>query len=186
MDFIAELWLPILLASVAVWIAAAVIWMVMPLHRSDYIKLPDENGFIAAVKSMGLKPGNYGFPNACDSAARKDPEMQRKWKEGPVGFLTVMNGCGSMGKNMLLSFLVYVAASVVIAYLTSVALPWGTPFMKVFQVAGTAGVLGYCFAMIPHQIWFGAYARTIVAHIVDGLIYGLGTGAIFAAMWPKA
>jgi hypothetical protein len=71
-----------------------------------------------------------------------------------------------------------------IAYLTSVTLPKTAEFAKVFQVVGTAGILAYSFSFIPNAIWFGAYKRTIVASIIDGIVYGALTGAIFAWRWP--
>jgi hypothetical protein len=65
-----------------------------------------------------------------------------------------------------------------------VALPGAAPFAKVFQVAVTAGILAYCFSFIPNAVWFGSYQRTIVASFIDGIVYGLITGAIFAWRWP--
>ena len=55
---------------------------------------------------------------------------------------------------------------------------------KVFQVVGAAGILAYSFSFIPSAIWFGAYKRTIVASIIDGIVCGAITGAIFAWRWP--
>jgi hypothetical protein len=55
--------------------------------------------------------------------------------------------------------------------------------MKVFQFVGTAGILTYGTANILNGIWFG---RKMVADIIDGVAYGLITGAIFAALWPAA
>ena len=33
---IIDLWLPILVAAVLVWIASALIWTVLPWHKSDF------------------------------------------------------------------------------------------------------------------------------------------------------
>ena len=41
---IGALWLPILLSSIAVWMASALFWMVSPHHKSDYVRFPDEEG----------------------------------------------------------------------------------------------------------------------------------------------
>jgi hypothetical protein len=62
--------------------------------------------------------------------------------------------------------------------------PGPASFAKVFQVAATAGILAYCFSFIPTAVWFGSYKRTIVATFIDGIVYGLITGAIFAWRWP--
>jgi len=91
-----------------------------------------------------------------------------------------------MGPRMLASFALNLLVSFLVAYVAAEALPKGAAFSKVFQVIGTVGVLAYAFAHVPHGIWFGAYKKTIVANMIDGVIYGLITGAIFAWRWPAA
>jgi hypothetical protein len=56
----------------------------------------------------------------------------------------------------------------------------------VFRVLGTAGVLAYCFAFLPNGIWFGAKPRAMAMNVIDGVAYGLVTGAVFAWLWPMA
>ena len=46
---------------------------------------------------------------------------------------------------------------------------------------GISPILTYGTANILNGIWFG---RKMVADIADGIVYGLITGAIFAALWP--
>ena len=89
-----------------------------------------------------------------------------------------------MGGKLAATFIVYLVVSTLIAYLASVTLPKPADGAKVFQVVGTAGILAYSFSFIPSAIWFGAYKRTIVAGIIDGIVYGAITGAIFAWRWP--
>lgn len=188
MEFITALWMPIVLSAVGVWIASAVGWMVLGHHSKDWIGLPNEEGFVAALRGLNLPPGNYGFPYAEDcKKANKDPEFQKKWKTGPVGLLQVWKPDISMGKCMALTFIVYLVIGVFIAYPGWNALPHqGTSFAQAFQITGTAGVLAYCFSFIPSHIWFQAYPRATVMCLIDGVVYGLMTGAIFAALWPSA
>ncbi|MEX2218263.1 MAG: hypothetical protein WD749_05835 [Phycisphaerales bacterium] len=186
MEMMSQLWLPILVSAAAVWIASALIWMALPHHRKDFGKLPDEAGFTAALRSMGVGPGNYGFPFCEGHSAQKDPEFQRKWTEGPTGFMTVM-GRMNMGRNMFLTFIVYLVVSTLIAYLgAAIPLARGDSFSHVFRVLGVAGVLAYSFAFIPGDIWFAKNPRAIVMCFIDGLAYGLITGAVFAWLWPSA
>ena len=49
---------------------------------------------------------------------------------------------------------------------------------------GHRRILAYCFSFIPNAVWFGSYRRTIVATFIDGIAFGLITGAIFAWRWP--
>src|SRR5262245_16007129 len=156
----ASLWLPILLAAVAVWFWAFLSWAVLPLHKRDFGKLPNEDGFLNSMKSMGIPQGAYGFPYCSDNKERNNPEFVAKWKSGPAGMLNVWNPNASMGMNMVLSFLVYLIVSAMIAYLAaSAGMPRGAGFSRALQVIGTAGVLAYTFAALPQMIWFQANAN---------------------------
>ena len=89
----------ILLAAAIVWIASAIIWMVLPHHKSDYKGLPDEEAARAALNPQALQPGQYNIPHLPSWDAMKEPEHRRKFDEGPVGFLTVLpNRPPPMGK----------------------------------------------------------------------------------------
>jgi hypothetical protein len=184
-----DLWLPIVLSAVAVWIAAALAWMVMPHHKGDFNQLPNEDDVMASVRNLGIAPGLYFFPNMRDcSKMKNDPAAKAKFEAGPHGMLQVWppDAFKKMGRNMILSFIFYIVTSVFIAYLGSLALASGSEFLEVFQITGTAGILAYCFASIPHDIWFGKPLRNIVASMVDGIVFGLITGAIFGWLWPAA
>ena len=88
MEFLTELWLPILLAAVAVFVASSIFHMLIPIHKSDYQKLDGEDGILEALRAAGVKPGTYMFP-ACDSMKdMNSPEMKAKYEKGPVGHLT--------------------------------------------------------------------------------------------------
>ena len=184
MHLLIPLWLPILLSAAAVWIASALVWMALPLHKQDFIGLPDEDAFMNFIRTSGIKPGNYAFPDSRDREVMKSEKVQEAWKEGPLGHLSVWQTPCTMGGKMVATFIVYLVVGTLIAYLTRVALPGAAPFAKVFQVAATASILAYCFSFIPNALWFGSYKRTIVATFIDGIIYGLITGAIFAWRWP--
>jgi hypothetical protein len=98
-----------------------------------------------------------------------------------------MWGTFSMGANMAKSFAVYLVVSTLIGYLAvAIPLPHGAPFSKVFQVLGTAGILAYAFAFLPGDIWFQQSRRATVANVIDGIAFGLITGAVFAGLWPSA
>ena len=44
-------------------------------------------------------------------------------------------------------------------------------------------MMTFLAAMVQHAIWFH---NRIVGHIIESLVYAAISGAIFAAMWPKA
>ncbi|MFM9994921.1 MAG: hypothetical protein ACKVU4_03870 [Phycisphaerales bacterium] len=139
------------------------------------------------LRRSGIKPGNYVFPGFRGSEAMKSEKVQKALNEGPVGHLSVWKTPLTMGDKMVATFIVHLVVSTLIAYLTRVALPASSgapPFARVFQIATTAGILAYCFSFLPSAIWWGSYKRTIVANVIDGILYGAITGAIFAWQWP--
>jgi hypothetical protein len=184
---IADLWLPILISAVAVWFGSALAWMALPHHKGDFKPLPNEDAAMSAVRNLAIPPGLYFFPHMKDCKAMKtDPVAKEKFEKGPHGLLQIWppDAFGKMGRNMVLSFIFYIVVGVFVAYLATLALPRGTEFAKVFQIAGTSAIMAYCFAQIPHAIWFGTPLRNVMASLADGIAFGLITGAIFAAMWP--
>ena len=62
MHFVHELWAPILLAAVGVFVVSSVLHMLIPIHRNDYRKLPDEDAILAYMRDAGIAPGEYVFP----------------------------------------------------------------------------------------------------------------------------
>ena len=54
-----QLWLPILLSAVAVFVASSVIHMVLPWHTSDYPRVPNEDALMDAVRPLAIPPGEY-------------------------------------------------------------------------------------------------------------------------------
>ena len=67
--------------------------------------------------------------------------------------------------------------SFTIAYLAAMVIPPTNDRWFVFRFVGTAGIVIYGAANILNGIWFG---RKMIGDIVDGIAYGLITGAIFA------
>lgn len=187
MDFLLSLWLPILLSAVAVWFVSTLFGMPFLHHKNDWIGLSpaEEDAFTEFLRKSGIKPGNYLFPDFRTREQMESDKVKRALDEGPIGHLSVWPPPLTMGGKLAGTFVVYLAVSTLIAYLASAALPKGAAFAKVFQVAGTAGILASSFAFIPNAIWFGAYRRTIVLSVVDGIVFGLLTGAIFAWRWPS-
>ena len=182
---ISSLWLPIVLSAVIVFIASSIIHMLLPYHRSDYSKLPDEEKALAGVRGADLKPGLYVFP-FCDHKNRNSPEAIEKYKRGPVGFLTIIpNGPPSMGKYLAQWFGYCLLVGFFVAYLTGHTVAPGTDYLAVFRVAGTAAFMTYGLANISNGIWKGQRWSTASKEIFDGLIYGLLTAGAFGWLWPR-
>lgn len=186
MDLLLSLWLPILLSAAAVWFVSTIFGMPFLHHKNDWIGLPPaaEDAFMEHLRKSGVRPGNYLFPDFRTREAMESEKVKQAIEQGPVGHLSLWRTPLTMGDKLAGAFVVYLVVSTLIAYLASVALPRAADFAKVFQVVGTAGVLAYSFSFIPSALWFGAYRRTIIVSIIDGVICGLITGVIFAWRWP--
>jgi hypothetical protein len=48
-----SLWLPVLVSAALVWITSAIVWMALPHHKSDFSKLPQEEGVADALRKFG-------------------------------------------------------------------------------------------------------------------------------------
>lgn len=187
MDLLVSLWFPILLSAAAVWFVSTLLGMPFLHHKNDWIGLPpgQEDALIEFLRKSAIRPGNYLFPDFRTREALDSEKVRQALERGPVGHLSVWRPPLTMGGKLAGAFLVYLAASTLIAYLAAAALPRAATSAKVFQVVGAAGILAYCFSFIPSEIWFGAYRRTIIAGVFDGVIFGVITGAIFAWRWPQ-
>ncbi|HVO79218.1 MAG TPA: hypothetical protein VMT28_00725 [Terriglobales bacterium] len=183
---ISALWLPILLSAVIVFVASSIMHMVLPYHKSDYRKLPEEDKVLDALRSAGVTPGPvYHFPH-CTHKDMKSPESVEKFKRGPVGLLTVIpSGAPAMGKYLGLWFVYCVVVGIFVAYLTGRTLSAGTNYLQVFRVAGTVGFLAYALAQVQDAIWKGQTWSVTFKHVFDGLIYGLLTAGTFGWLWPR-
>ncbi len=178
----ASLWLPIVVSTVAVFFASFLVWMVLPHHRKDFAKVPDEDELVAHLRSQDLGPGNYAFPHCSDPAQFKDEAFKQRFEIGPSGFLTIRRGSKlSMGRELTQWFVYVFAISVMVAYVTTrteLRIP-GHDELGVFRVAGTAAFLAYSAAVIPQAIWKSLRWSTVWKEVLDGLGYALLTGAAF-------
>jgi hypothetical protein len=180
------LWLPILLSAVIVFVASSIIHMALPIHKSDYRKLPNEDKVLDALRSAGVTPGRWYIFPFCTHKEMKSPEVLEKFKRGPVGSLTIRpSGAPAMGKFLGQWFLYCIVVSILVAYLTGRTRVAGTPYLEVFRVAGCAGFLAYSVALIQDAIWKGEAWAVTFKHVLDGLIYGLLTAGTFGWLWPK-
>jgi hypothetical protein len=182
---LSALWIPILLSAVIVFIASSILHMVLPYHKSDYKKLPEEEKVLASLRPLGLAPGLYHFPH-CTHQDMKKPEMQEKFKQGPVGFLTMYPaGPVNMGKFLGLWFVFCVVVGVFVAYLTGHTVGIGAPYRHVFRAVGTAAFLAYGVGTFSNGIWKGQPWSMVLKEAFDGLIYASLTAGTFGWLWPR-
>ena len=181
-----SLWLPILVSAAIVFVASSVIHMLLPVHKGDYRKLPDEDGVMEALRKAGVGPGDYMFPHAGSLADLKSPAFVEKRTKGPVASMTVMeSGPVSMGPSLAQWFLYCVVVGVFAAYVAGRALGPGAHYLKVFRFVGVTAFVGYSLALWQNTIWYKRSWLVTLKSNVDGLVYGLLTAGTFGWLWPR-
>jgi len=179
------LWLPIVLSAVIVFVASSIMHTILKYHQSDYKQLPDEDKVLGALRAASLKRGCYVFP-FCTHKEMKSPAMVEKYKQGPVGMMTVLpSGPPAMPKFLTLWFIYCLIIGFFVAYLTGRTVSAGANYLVVFRVAGTAAFLGYGLGHISDGIWKGQTWSATIKEVIDGLIYGLLTAGTFGWLWPR-
>jgi hypothetical protein len=173
---------PALLSAIAVFFASFLSWMVLPFHKQDWGKLAAEDDLMSALRNGSARPGSYMFPAPAVPGDMNNPEFQAKYKAGPKGVLTVF-GDVNMGRNLGLTFVLFLVVSVCLAYLASLHIPAGAGFRPVFRFVSTAAQMAYLTGILQHSIWFQC---RVTGHILESFAYAAITGAIFGALWPAA
>ncbi len=186
MTGILELWLPILLSAVLVFVVSSLVHTVTPWHKGDYPKVPDEEKVMEALRPLGIPPGDYMIPWPSSSEEMRSPEFAEKMKKGPVVIMTVVpSGPPRMGKNLVQWFIYAVVVGVFAAYVAGRALPHGAEYLSVFRFAGVTAFIGYSLALWQMSIWYHRSWTTTIKSTVDGLIYALFTAGMFGWLWPR-
>lgn len=180
------LWLPILLSAVIVFVVSSLIHTVLPWHKNDYSRVPNEDQLRSALRPMAIPPGDYMVPRPTAREEMRSPEFAEKLKQGPNIILTVLPiGPISMRKNLIEWFLFTLAVSGFAAYVAGSALPVAAPYPAVFRLVGVAAFIGYSVALWQNSIWYARSWSTTAKATVDGLIYALLTAATFGWLWPQ-
>lgn len=182
---ITALWLPIVLSAVAVFIASALVWMCLPLHKKDYVPLPAEDPILEAVRAQDLASGRYVFP-WCQPGKEPSEAVAQKLAQGPWGTLLIAAGPPKMGKMLGVWMLNLLIMGVFVAYVTGRAKGPGAAYLGVFQIAGAVAFIGYAGSAIQKAVWEGKPWRMVPGELLDGVIYACLTAGVFAWLWPAA
>ena len=180
-----SLWIPVIVAAVVVFIASAILHMVLKYHKADYRPLPNDD----AVRDIlrGTPPGTYATPHCPDMKQLAEPAVREKFEKGPVALVTLMRpGPPTMGKQLTLWFGFTLLVSFLAAYVARKTLYYGTDGMVVMRVTGTVAFTGYAAARIMDSIWKGQPWSNTARELLDGAIYSVLTGLTFMLLWPSA
>lgn len=184
---LASLWLPTLLATVAVFFVSFLAHMVLKYHNTDFAKLPNEDEILAALGRHNIPVGEYMFPHhGGASNPMKDPAFLEKRNRGPAGLMAVMpTPMPGLGGYLVQWFVFALVVSVFAAYLGGRALPAGADGTEIVRFTGTVAFAGHGLALVHDSIWFGRRWSTTAKNLVDALAYGIVTGLVFCWLWPR-
>ena len=186
MTGMSQLWLPILLSAVAVFIVSSVIHMMTPWHKSDYPKLPNEDKVRDALRPLGIPPGDYFVPCPSDMKEMGTEAFKEKLNQGPNFIMTMFpTGQRGMGGSLVLWFLYSLVVSGSAAFIASRT--WGpeAPQRGLIHFVGLTSWLAYSAALWQLSIWYRRSWLTTIKATIDGAIYAAVTAGIFIWLWPK-
>jgi hypothetical protein len=184
MAFLAQLWLPIVVSAVLVFVVGAVTHMLAPYRRAEWGHLPKEGAIQEALR--GAAPGLYVFPSPANPRHRGGPDALKRWAEGPSVFMTLVPpGPINMGRNLGLSLLTNLVVSALVAYVAFHALGVAPHYRTVFRLVGTVGFLAYAVGPLYEAIWYWKPARSLAYTAVDALLYGMVMAGTFGWLWPR-
>ncbi len=183
---IASLWLPILLAAVAVFLVSSAMHTVLGYHWNDYRAVPNQAAAMETLRGLNLAPGEYAIPKAADMQQMRSSEFKALHHRGPVMLLNVAAGGEmSIGKNLLQWFLYLVVVGIFCAYIAGRELPPGANYLTVFRLVGFSAFMGYALALPQSSIWYRRNWRVTLVEMVEGLVYAGLTAGTFGWLWPK-
>lgn len=182
-----QLWLPIIVAAVFVFVASSLVHMVFKWHNADYHGLANEEAVRAAVRAGSPAPGQYVLPYCAEQKDMASEPMQQKFREGPVGFLVLRpNGSWSMGPMLGMWFALNVFVAIVAGYVAAHAIAVPSPGgLSVARYVGTVGFMSYGVGSLTAGIWWGKPWASVAKELLDAAIYACVMAAAFAWLWPR-
>ena len=181
---LADLWLPILLSAVLVFVASSLIHMVLGWHRHDFKKYAAEAAVMDALRPFNLGSGDYVAPLPDSMAHMSSPEFKAKMARGPRFSLTILGAENSMPRNLVAWFIYSLVVATFAAYVAVLSLSADAAYMTVFRVTSTVAFAGFALAIWQNWIWYSRSLGYTIRTTIDGLVYALLMGGAFGWLWP--
>jgi len=177
--------IPIIGSAVLVFIASALIHMVLPLHKNDFGKLPDEEAVRAALLKNMPPAGMYNIPYCADMKQMGSAEMVAKYNQGPNGILVLRSpGVFNMGPVLGLWFVVCLVISAGLAWMVAGTIPAGAGYMAVFHPIAIGGTMAYGMGGMAFSVWYGRPWSIWFKDLFGAIVYGCVTAGMFGWRWP--
>ena len=184
-DFI-QLWMPVLVTAVGVFVASSLIHMVFKWHNSDYKKLANEDEVMAALRAGSAGRGLYVMPHCMDMKQMQDEAMQKKYRDGPVGFITLVRcvGTPNMAPQLIKWFVYTLAVAAIAGHIAVHTYGLNADPHRAAHLVGLISFLTYAGGSVQAGIWMGKPWISVVKELLDSFIYGTVSALIFMWLWP--
>ena len=182
---ISTLWLPIVLAAVAVFIVSALMHTVLGYHWNDFRAVPNQGPVLDTLRALNLPHGDYMLPKADNVKQMRTPEYKAMFERGSVMMMNVSAGHMAIGKNLVQWFVYLLVVGFCCAYIAGRELHPGTDYLSVFRIVGFTAFMAYALALPQESIWFRRNWRMTVIAMIEGLVYAGLTAGMFGWLWPK-
>ena len=181
---IASIWLPTLVAAVAVFIVSSIVHMVIRWHQNDEARIPNEDAVAEALR--GLPPGEYRFPWASNMEAMKSPAFIEKAQRGPMGRVGIFGGDWKTGfQKALVQWFVYsLVVSFVAGHVAYGALGRQTDGHDIFHAVALTAFAAYGLGVVQQSIWGPRKWGATLRSLLDGVLYAVTTAGVFVWLWP--
>ena len=186
MNALLALWLPILLSAGVVFIISSLIHMVIKWHAPDYRGFPNEDAVRAAIRAGSPAPGRYVLPWCSDMKAMGSEAMLARYREGPVGHVTLAPaGAPSIGRSLGQWFVLSLLVAATAALVASQA--YGLDPARSGAAALLIGIVSFVahgFGTLSESIWMARPWSSSIKYILDAALYAAGSAAVFYWLWP--
>ena len=185
MVVLTALWLPIVVAALAVFAVSSIMHMFLGYHWNDLRAAPQQDALLNALRDLKIPPGDYAVPKADSMKHMRSADYVEKVKQGPLLLLTVAPGGMAMGRNLLQWFIYLLVVGIFCAYIAGRELPPGASYLAVFRIVGFTAFVAYAMALPQAAIWYRRNWYMTLTGMFDGLVFGLLTAGIFGWLWPR-
>jgi hypothetical protein len=178
------LWLPIVAAAIAVFVASSLVHMVFKWHNGDYGKLSGDDELQAALRKAGATRGQYMVPHCPDMKTAQSEEMKARYIAGPIAAITVFpSGVPNMGPMLGKWFVQNLVFAAIAAAIALQIYGRGDHGHQAGHLAGLVTALAYGGGSVGQGVWMGKPWRVVALDLLDALIYGTVTALVFWKLW---
>nr|WP_315469727.1 hypothetical protein [uncultured Undibacterium sp.] len=181
-----NLWLPILVTAIGVFVASSLIHMVFKWHNSEYRPLPNEDDVRKVLNSAKLEAGLYSTPHCTDMKEIESEAMQQKFREGPVALITLRTpGAPAMGQYLTQWFILNLVIAGLGGLLALQAYGLHANPAVAGHFVGIFSLIAYGCGTVQESIWMGRPWSASLKNLLDALIYGTVSAIAFWQLWPS-